>query len=98
MVSSLPSAVTLGGACDGGGAAHSLCDLLQWAVGLQQQRRHRLSVRKRVITAYCGQLAGAGPGYVYVCLNRKLSKCWSVEGESVIPLQARSNRIRVVVN
>ena len=29
----LPDAVTLGGACDVG-----LCDLLQWAVGLQLQR------------------------------------------------------------
>jgi len=49
----LPSAVTLGGAFDGGGtspAGQQSRDLLQWAVGLHQQRR-RLFVRKAEVVA-----------------------------------------------
>jgi len=45
------------------------CDLLQWAVGLQQRRR-RLFVRKAEVATQCAQLARVGRRYV--CLNQKL--------------------------
>ena len=47
----LPSAVTLGGAFDGGGTSpvgQQSRDLLQWAVGLHQQQRVGYSWRRQV--------------------------------------------------
>ena len=38
----LPGAVTLGGVYDGGEASTGSRDLLQWAVGLQQQWQHMI--------------------------------------------------------
>jgi len=39
-------------------------DLLQWAVGWQQQWQHRLWVQKAGVAAQCVQLASAKSGYV----------------------------------
>ena len=53
----LADAVTLGGAYDRGGASFmGPCDLLQWAVGLQQQQQRRLFVLKAKVRAKCAQL------------------------------------------
>jgi len=70
----LPDSVTLGGDYYGGraspvgvtGSRH----LLQWAAGLQQQRRRRVFMIKADVAASCARIASAGPRYV--CLNRKL--------------------------
>ena len=48
----LPNAIALYGAYDAGRAQPSSRDLLQWVVGLQQQRR-RLFMRKAEVSAYC---------------------------------------------
>jgi len=53
-MTNLPGAVMLGTAYDGGGALPSSCNLLQWAVGFQQQQQqqHRLFAKKAEFTAY----------------------------------------------
>jgi len=80
----LPDAVTLGGAYEEGGASpyssKGSPDLLQRVVGLQHQRR-RLFMLKAEVTAYCAQLASAGPRH---CESELKTLGDGMEGESAL--------------
>jgi len=53
-------------------------DLLQWAVGLQQQWQ-MLFVEKAEVAAKCVQLASASPQYVCIC-SVPLGRCPACSG------------------
>jgi len=61
--------------------------LLQWAVSFQQRlRRRRLFEPKAEFSAYCAQIASAGPGYM--CASKQKSLRGGTEEERYLYLAA----------